>query len=69
MKQQQNFSTKLGIIPQGWHIKRLGEICTHFQSGTSITSKQLKKMGNTLYMGVTDYEVTLTNIRMMDLIY
>lgn len=45
MKQQQNFSTKLGIIPQGWHIKRLGEICTHFQSGTSITSKQLKKNG------------------------
>lgn len=45
MKQQQNFSTKLGIIPQGWHIKRLGEICTHFQSGTSITSKQLKENG------------------------
>lgn len=45
MKQQQNFSTKLGIIPQGWHIKRFGEICTHFQSGTSITSKQLKKNG------------------------
>jgi type I restriction enzyme S subunit len=35
----------LGIIPKEWEVKRLGEICTHFQSGMSITSKQITKQG------------------------
>ncbi len=28
----------LGIIPEDWEVKRLGEICTHFKSGNTITS-------------------------------
>ena len=28
----------LGPIPEDWEVKRLGEICTHFKSGNTITS-------------------------------
>ena len=33
----------LGIIPQEWEVKRLGEICAHFKSGINITSKQISE--------------------------
>lgn len=35
----------LGIIPEEWEVKRLGEICTHFKSGTTITSKEIEEDG------------------------
>lgn len=35
----------LGIIPQEWEIKRLGEICTYFKSGEGITSKDIFENG------------------------
>lgn len=35
----------LGIIPKEWEVKRLGEICSHFKSGTTITSKQISEKG------------------------
>ncbi|MDD3036957.1 restriction endonuclease subunit S [Bacteroides sp.] len=35
----------LGVIPKEWEIKRLGEICSHFKSGTTITSKQISEKG------------------------
>lgn len=44
-RNDKNIQTQLGIIPLGWNIKRLGEICTYFKSGTSITSKLLKENG------------------------
>ena len=35
----------LGIIPEDWEVKRLGEICTHFKSGNTITSKEITEEG------------------------
>ena len=35
----------LGIIPKEWEVKRLGEICTHFKSGTTITAKEITEEG------------------------
>lgn len=35
----------LGIIPQEWEVKRLGDICTYFKSGKSITSSNLNNDG------------------------
>ena len=35
----------LGIIPKEWEVKRLGEICTHFKSGTTITAKEISEKG------------------------
>lgn len=35
----------LGVIPKEWEVKRLGEICSHFKSGTTITSKQISEKG------------------------
>ena len=35
----------LGIIPMEWEVKRLGDICTHFKSGTTITAKEITKHG------------------------
>lgn len=37
--------SSLGIIPKEWEVKRLGEICTHFKSGTSITAKEISETG------------------------
>lgn len=37
--------TSLGIIPQEWEVKRLGNICSHFKSGESITSKDISENG------------------------
>lgn len=31
-------TSPLGPIPEDWEVKRLGEICTHFKSGNTITS-------------------------------
>lgn len=44
-RNDKNIQTQLGVIPLGWNIKRLGEICTYFKSGISITSKLLKENG------------------------
>ena len=38
-------SSPLGIIPEDWEVKRLGEICTHFKSGNTITSKEISEEG------------------------
>ena len=38
-------SSPLGIIPEDWEVKRLGEICTHFKSGNTITSKEIFDKG------------------------
>ena len=35
----------LGIIPEDWEVKRLGEVCTHFKSGITITSKDIYEEG------------------------
>ena len=35
----------LGIIPEDWEVKRLGEVCTHFKSGNTITSKEITEKG------------------------
>ncbi len=35
----------LGPIPEDWEVKRLGEICTHFKSGNTITSKEINEDG------------------------
>lgn len=35
----------LGIIPEDWEVKRLGEVCTHFKSGITITSKDIHEEG------------------------
>ena len=35
----------LGPIPEDWEVKRLGEICTHFKSGNTITSKDIHDDG------------------------
>ena len=35
----------LGPIPEEWEVKRLGEICTHFKSGNTITSKEINEDG------------------------
>lgn len=35
----------LGIIPVEWEVKRLGDICTYFKSGKSITSSNLNNDG------------------------
>lgn len=35
----------LGLIPEDWEVKRLGEICTHFKSGITITSKDIHEDG------------------------
>ncbi|MBR6178180.1 MAG: restriction endonuclease subunit S [Bacteroidales bacterium] len=35
----------LGIIPEDWEVKRLGEVCTHFKSGNTITSKSIYEEG------------------------
>ena len=35
----------LGPIPEDWEVKRLGEICTHFKSGITITSKEISDDG------------------------
>jgi len=52
MKQNQNIpqgykNSPLGIIPQEWEVKRLGEICPIFKSGNGITSKNI--YDNALY--------------------
>lgn len=39
-------NSAVGVIPQGWEVKRLGEICATFKSGTSITSQNIKKSGD-----------------------
>lgn len=38
-------NSSLGIIPKEWEVKRLGEICTHFKSGTTITAKEISEEG------------------------
>lgn len=38
-------SSPLGIIPEDWEVKRLVEICTHFKSGNTITSKEIFDKG------------------------
>ena len=38
-------NSPLGIIPEEWEVKRLGEICTHFKSGTTITAKEITEEG------------------------
>ena len=38
-------SSPLGIIPEDWEVKRLGEVCTHFKSGITITSKDIHEEG------------------------
>lgn len=38
-------SSPLGIIPEDWEVKRLGEVCTHFKSGNTITSKSIYEEG------------------------
>lgn len=38
-------ATALGIVPQEWEVKRLGEICTYFKSGEGITSKDISENG------------------------
>lgn len=38
-------ATPLGIIPQEWEVRRLGEICTLFKSGEGITSKDISANG------------------------
>ena len=38
-------SSPLGPIPEDWEVKRLGEICTHFKSGITITSKDIHDDG------------------------
>ena len=35
----------LGIIPEEWEVKRLGEICTHFKSGFTITAREISNTG------------------------
>lgn len=35
----------LGLIPDDWEVKRLGEVCTHFKSGITITSKKIQEKG------------------------
>lgn len=35
----------LGPIPEDWEVKRLGEVCTHFKSGITITSKDIHEEG------------------------
>lgn len=35
----------VGIIPQEWEVKRLGEICCTFKSGITITSHTIKEIG------------------------
>ena len=35
----------LSPIPEDWEVKRLGEICTHFKSGITITSKDIHEDG------------------------
>lgn len=35
----------LGVIPEEWKVKKLGEICTIFKSGQSITSADISKEG------------------------
>lgn len=37
-------NSALGIIPQEWEVKRLGEVCTHFKSGITITSEHISKI-------------------------
>lgn len=37
--------SSLGIIPMEWEVKRLGDICTYFKSGKSITSSNLNNDG------------------------
>lgn len=37
--------SSLGIIPKEWEVKRLGEICTHFKSGFTITAKEISETG------------------------
>ncbi|WP_321478441.1 restriction endonuclease subunit S [uncultured Bacteroides sp.] len=34
-------NSPLGVIPEGWKVKRLGEICPVFKSGHSITSQRI----------------------------
>jgi len=36
-------NSSLGVIPEEWEVKRLGEICPVFKSGSSITSKNISK--------------------------
>ena len=38
-------NSPLGFIPKEWEVKRLGEICTHFKSGTTITAKNISEKG------------------------
>lgn len=38
-------SSELGVIPEGWQVKRLGEICKTFKSGQSITSQNITDDG------------------------
>lgn len=38
-------ATSLGLIPQEWEVKRLGEICSYFKSGEGITSKDISETG------------------------
>lgn len=38
-------ATALGVIPQEWEVKRLGDICTYFKSGEGITSKDISANG------------------------
>ena len=35
----------LGIIPKEWEVKKLGEICTHFKSGFTITAREISNTG------------------------
>ena len=38
-------NSTVGIIPQEWEVKRLGEICTTFKSGNTITSSDIDEKG------------------------
>ncbi len=35
----------VGVIPEDWEVKRLGDVCTHFKSGITITSKHIQSIG------------------------
>lgn len=37
--------TALGVVPKEWEVKRLGDICSYFKSGESITSKDISEKG------------------------
>ena len=43
--QQGYKNSVVGIIPEEWEVKRLGEVCVTFKSGTTITSQCIRRIG------------------------